>query len=79
MVTLLAHTSMLPVRFTPLIIVPFWVISVTVPAPSPVGSGEFMFFSGCPAGTPVSVQSGHVLGPTANTTAVLQKLNYQVL
>jgi hypothetical protein len=71
MVTLFAQTSMLPVRFTPLMTVPFWVTFVTVLSPSPVGSGEFMFVSVCPAGAPVSVQFGHVLDPTANTAAEL--------
>jgi hypothetical protein len=62
---------MLPVRFTPLMTVPSWVMFVTVLLPSPVGFGELRVFSVVPAGTPVSVQFGHVLDPAANVTGEL--------
>jgi hypothetical protein len=73
-VTLLAHTSMLPVSNTPLITVPGLRISVTVPLPSPVGWGEVILLSLVPAGTPVSPQFGHVLLPSENVSTFGQEV-----
>jgi hypothetical protein len=70
-VTLLAHTSMLPVRLRPLMTVPSLLMFVTVPLPSPPGPGDVTLDIVCAAGTPVSAQSGHVSDPAANTTAEL--------
>ena len=66
-VTLSAHTSRLPVSSIPSSTVPDLVIVVTALPPLPVGAGETIFVNVVPAGTPVSVQPGQFLRPTAKT------------